>query len=285
MSSAKLSDAMTLPEFDSGIYGRDGYGILRALFDPGELEPLIRHLRAGGADSSVFAIPDNQGGQAELLVWTRCGDDFIGSLPRLGRMIALAQAAIGEPVYHWHSKITFKAPDRPGSWEWHQDYGHWYTEGCLWPRMASIGVALDGMAADNGPLRLLRGSHHLGRIDHVPLGTSHGADPERVERAREELETIEIHLEPGDAVVFHCNLLHASGPNRSERPRSLFMSSYNAVSNPPSHPRVPGHEFAELERLDDDALIRPMPVMGRSTLRQPDGDSVYGYQLSGGARP
>ena len=267
-------------EFDNQAYTRDGFCIVRALFDPTELRPLVDYLAEGSVEEDKFGIPDNQGGRAELLVWTSCADDFIGSVPRLRRMVALAAAAIGEPVYHWHSKITFKTPGKPGSWEWHQDFGHWYIEGCLWPRMTSIGVALDGMGPDNGPLKLIKASHHIGRIDHVPLGPSNGADPVLVERALEELETVEVHLEPGDAVVFHCNVLHASGPNQSQRPRSLFMSSYNAVSNPPSAPKVPGHEYAPLNELADDVLPSSLPITGLSGVRRPDGDSVYGYRLT-----
>ena len=33
-------------------------------------------------------------------------------------------------VHHYHSKPTMKAPD-PSAWNWHQDYGYWYQNGCL----------------------------------------------------------------------------------------------------------------------------------------------------------
>lgn len=36
-------------------------------------------------------------------------------------------------VYHYHSKLTAKDPFEGGAWEWHQDYGYWYNNGCLSP--------------------------------------------------------------------------------------------------------------------------------------------------------
>lgn len=270
---------MTFPTLDVDAYARDGFCVLRGLFSDVEIEPLAAFLRDDTCSQGTFTVPDNSGGQAELMVWTQCGDDVIGAIPRMRRMVTIAEAAVGEPVYHWHSKITFKRPGRPGSWEWHQDYGHWYMEGCLWPAMTSIGIAIDTMKSDNGPLKLLRGSHHLGRIDHIPLGPSNGADPDRVARAQRQLDTVEIQLEPGDAVVFHCNVLHASGPNQSSTPRSLFMSSYNAVSNPPDLPKVAGHEYTPLVQLGDDVLNSAMTIAGKTVFRTPHGESVYGYQL------
>ena len=35
--------------------------------------------------------------------------------------------------------------------------------------MASVIIAIDPMRRDNGCLQLLRGSHRLGRVTHVPV--------------------------------------------------------------------------------------------------------------------
>ena len=62
--------------------------------------------------------------------------------------------------------ITAKEPREGGAWEWHQDYGYWYNNGCLFPLMASAMIALDRCTKANGCLQVLRGSHLMGRIDH-----------------------------------------------------------------------------------------------------------------------
>jgi len=72
---------------------------------------------------------------------------------------------LGAEVYHYHSN-TAKEPFDGGAWEWHQDYGYWYHNGCLYPHMASVMVALDRADRSNGCLQVIRGSHHAGRINH-----------------------------------------------------------------------------------------------------------------------
>lgn len=78
-----------------------------------------------------------------------------------------------------------------GAWEWHQDYGYWYDQGFLFPRMLSAFVSLDQATRENGCLSVLRGSHRI-----------------------------------GDA-----NLLHTSSPNESDHHRRSFITAYNALGN------------------------------------------------------
>ncbi len=85
------------------------------------------------------------------------------------------------PVYHYQSKLTAKEPEVGGAWEWHQDYGYWYYNGCLRPDMLSVMIALDRTDRENGCLQIATGSHQLGRIDHTPLSpTQNEVDPKRM---------------------------------------------------------------------------------------------------------
>ena len=78
--------------------------------------------------------------------------------------------------------MILKEPFTGGAWEWHQDYGYWYNNGCLAPDLASCLIAVDRATKENGCLQVLKGSHHLGRIDHGKVGDQTGADMERVQR-------------------------------------------------------------------------------------------------------
>ena len=49
--------------------------------------------------------------------------------------------------------------------------------------MASAMIALDAATKENGCLQVLKGSHHLGRIDHTLTGDQAGADQERIDVA------------------------------------------------------------------------------------------------------
>jgi hypothetical protein len=95
----------------------------------------------------------------------------------------------------------------------------------------------------------------MGRVEHGRFGGQTGADPERVEVARQRLELVHCEMEPGTGLFFHANLLHASAQNTSPRPRWALICCYNAASNDPykdsHHPR-----YTPLEKVDDDAILR-----------------------------
>ncbi|MGH9837447.1 MAG: phytanoyl-CoA dioxygenase family protein [Blastocatellia bacterium] len=83
----------------------------------------------------------------------------------------------------------------------------------------------------NGCLQVLKGSHLMGRLEHVLTGDQAGADMERVAEASKRLELVYCEMEPGDAMFFHCNLLHRSDQNRSDKPRWSLICCYNAARN------------------------------------------------------
>ena len=264
-----------LKEFD-----KNGYFIIKGLFSIEELQPLIKESGTFSSHPSKFSVKDAKGNPAHLISWTHLANDFIGVLPRLKKMVSIPEQILDKEVSHWHSKISFKNPGSKSGWDWHQDFGHWYREGCLSPDMLSIGIALTPMNKDNGSMNFIRCSHKFGRIDHVPTGHSNSADPEYVTEALKRYEVVPCILNPGDAVVFHCNLLHGSGPNLTEKHRSLIMCSYNALENDPWKPIDQGHYSRKIEVLPDDKLIKDewVSLMSQSTMMNLDGAEVYGYE-------
>ena len=49
----------------------------------------------------------------------------------------------------------------------------------------------------------------MGRINHNRSGEQAGADLERLKYAKEKFPLVYVEMEPGDALFFHCNLLHS----------------------------------------------------------------------------
>ena len=145
------------------------------------------------------------------------------------RIVRITQALLGEPSYLHSSEVLLES----GAWDWRQDYGYWYTTGCLAPTLASCIVAVDGTAQDNGCLQVLRGSQKLGRLDHEWSGEHFIADPVRVEAAIDTLERRVITLAAGDALFVHCNLLHCLEPGKSTSGRRIVICSYNTERNRP----------------------------------------------------
>jgi ectoine hydroxylase-related dioxygenase (phytanoyl-CoA dioxygenase family) len=172
---------------------------------------------------------------------------------RSERIVNAMERLLGGEVYHYHHKMILKEPRTGGAWEWHQDYGYWYHTACLFPYLASCMIAVDRATRENGCLQVLKGSHLLGRIDHVAIGDQTGADPERVAVALERLERVYCELDPGSAIFFHCNLLHRSDQNASLLPRWALICCYNAARNNPykesRHPR-----YRSLEKWPDERI-------------------------------
>ncbi|MEM8689619.1 MAG: phytanoyl-CoA dioxygenase family protein [Pseudomonadota bacterium] len=236
-------------------FDQDGYVLIRGFFDAEEASLLQRAMEEDPAIRGHFYDRgDAEGMTTKMAVWNHPGDSVYGLAARSQKMVDTMEDLLGGEVYHYHSKITAKEPREGGAWEWHQDYGYWYNNGCLFPLMASAMIALDKCTKANGCLQVLKGSHHLGRIDHGLLeGTQVGADLRRVEEAKGKLDLVYCEMEPGDVLFFHCNTLHRSDQNRSDDRRWTLICCYNAARNDPyldhHHPR-----YTPLEKVPDEAI-------------------------------
>ena len=238
-------------------YQDEGAVVIRGMFDAEETD-LLRRAMENDPLVSQHALmrPDAEGGNTRISLWNRAGDSVYGMAARSARLVDTVEALIGEPVYHFQSKLTAKDPYVGGAWEWHQDYGYWYYNGCLRDSMLSCMIALDRSDRNNGCLQVVRGSHKLGRIDHVPVSEKqNAADPKRMEWILQRHEVIHCELDPGDVLIFHSNALHRSDQNRSPNRRWTLLVAYNAVSND-ALVREDDRSYVPLDKVDDGAIKR-----------------------------
>ena len=246
-----------MPCFDDeqlAAYRRDGYILVRSLLSGEEVRRVLDHARGDAAlAEGAYGRKDATGQPVRLALWNTPGDDLYGRISRLPRIVDRMEQLLGGEVYHWHAKMILKEPRVGGAWEWHQDYGYWYYNACMYPLLASCWIALDPSTRANGCLQVLRSSHELGRIDHGKTGDQTGADMERVNEALARMELVYIECQPGDALFFHANLLHRSDQNRSPNPRWSLICCYNTRHNDPyKESRHPG--YAPLAKVGDDAV-------------------------------
>ena len=180
-------------------FHRDGYLHKPALFDAEEVALMRRALASDGG----LPRPAQHDGDARCR-GQRHHDGAVDRARRrpLRRHRALrargggAERLLGGEVYHYHSKLTLKAPETGGAWNWHQDYGYWYFNGNLFPDMLSVFIAIDPATEENGCLRVIRGSARMGRLDHELVGGQLTADPERVAHAVERLDVVACEMAP-----------------------------------------------------------------------------------------
>ena len=236
-------------------YERDGFVLIRSLFDTEEIALLRGAIETDPQlHASLYDRNDASGKSTRMATWNHPGDSVYGLAARSHRVVDTMEEMLGGEVYHYHSKLTAKEPRDGGAWEWHQDYGYWYHNGCVFPYMASVMVALDKTTRENGCLQMIRGSHHAGRVEHGVLpGQQVGADPRRVEEMLKSLELVYAEMEPGDGLFFHANVMHRSDQNRSENRRWTVLFCYNAARNNPylehHHP-----QYTPLHKVDDQAI-------------------------------
>ena len=270
-------------------FEQDGFLVVRNLFSEDEAR-IIRV--AVKSDKTFDPHMDHRSfsntGNAQLVVWNKVNESVWGSIACSERVVDTMESLLGFEIYHYHSKLSIKHPGSGGKWCWHQDYGYWYDYGCLFPDLGSVMIALDENNKANGCLKVVRGSHKLGRLDHksleeftsqvMPLDDPRqkvpsvkspykqsGADPSRIASILKHLDEIYVELKPGDAIFFHCNLLHSSEENSTEDShRWSLISCYNGIHNSPdrSIARSMDHEtFTPLKKVPDVELKKMFAVL------------------------
>ncbi|XP_013392595.1 uncharacterized protein LOC106160521 [Lingula anatina] len=213
---------------------RDGFIILRKFLDTEEVTNLRKALEQDKTlEDNYYTRDDGDGYQAKTANWNHPVDDITGMIGRSEKAVGTMEKLLGGEVYQYHAKVIMKEPFTGGAFVWHQDYGYWYVYGNLFPDMATVWIAVDRADRTNGCLQILPGSHRAGRIEHVKVGDQAGAEPERVEFLAKVCPLTYVQLDPGDAVIFHCNLVHRSDQNHSQNRRWAYLVCYNRASNDP----------------------------------------------------
>jgi ectoine hydroxylase len=250
-----MSATSALTVTDKESFDRDGFVIKRGFFSTEEIGAVINAFQVDQSiQKRTYGVDDGQGGATEIALWNQPGEDSFGALARSERLVRSVEKLLGGEVYHYHSKITMKRPGAGGTWVWHQDYGYWYSNGCLRPDMLTAAIPLTPNTPANGCLNVLAGSHLMGRIEHGFVGKQTGAHPSRVAAAEERLPRVAFEAEPGDVMFFHSNTLHTSAPNQSDGDRHLLLVAFNTRANDPylehHHPR-----YTPLEVLPDSEIV------------------------------
>ncbi len=216
-------------------YHRDGYLLLKNLFNKEEVDKMYSTAVADDVMlKNALDLNDQTGKKTKLSLWFTPGNDVFGYMTRSERMVNSVAPLLDSdtPVCHFHSKLMQKEPRVGGAWEWHQDYGYWYKNQFMFPdQLISVMIALTPANKANGCLQVIKGSHKLGRVNHGFAGEQVGADMVFVDHALKTMKLIYCELDPGDALIFHSNLLHRSEANTSDKPRWSIISCYNSQSN------------------------------------------------------
>ena len=154
-------------------------------------------------------------------------DDVFKAFSRGPELAALAQdLGITEPQL-WQSMLIFKQPHIGGEVRWHQDASFFVTTPAT---VTTFWFALEDATLDNGCLWVQPGGHR------TPLREQFVCDHERFAREGQGLHMVTLDDTPwpstvtalplpvaaGTLVIFHGQLPHYSGPNRSPDSRLAY---------------------------------------------------------------
>jgi ectoine hydroxylase len=247
---------------DTAFFHRHGYLIVRNAFSREEMEiartAIETSERMQRQLGNIRAKTENGKHNAfeTIFVWNDvAGDDVFAKLTRNYQIFERLEAIFRDRVYVYHNKVTLKYPSVPG-FRYHQDYYYWYSMGCLFPDMATASIAIDAATPENGCLRVLAGSHKMGRIDHEfdREREDSGVPKDRLAIITTRCPEVLVELAVGDLVIFHCNTLHGSDDNASDRSRLALLGCYNTRHNDPYMATPCGHPFFHEQSIVTDKV-------------------------------
>lgn len=145
--------------------------------------------------------------------------NFIRELMYSDLVLAPARDLIGPDLRLHTTKLNMKSAGYGAAVEWHQDYAFYpHTNDDI----LAVGVIIDDMESENGPLMVYPGSHKGPVYDHHVDGVFAGAFvPEEV--GLDPKDAVELKGPAGSISIHHGRIVHGSALNTSDHPRRILF--------------------------------------------------------------
>ena len=145
--------------------------------------------------------------------------DVVRELMYSDHILAPARDLIGPDLRLHTTKLNMISAGYGAAVEWHQDYAFYpHTNDDI----LAIGVLIDDMAPENGPLQVFPGSHRGPVFDHHVDGVFAGAMlPE--DNGLDVADAVQLTGPAGSISIHHGRIVHGSALNRSDRPRRILF--------------------------------------------------------------
>ncbi len=209
-------------------YDRDGVIRIREFFnaaDAAEVRAALqRYFRDIAPTLPASDVTFESDGTTVRNLWRmEKHDPFFATLPLRPAILKLVgQLVHGEPVLL--GVETFNKPARVGSGvPPHQDNAYFCQTP---PDVLTIWVAIDAATDDNGPIFYIRGSQ-AELLPHKPSGVR--GNSMGLAAAFDKSDPFVGTLEPGDALIHHCQTIHYSGPNKTDHPRCGLLMVFRGA--------------------------------------------------------
>ena len=217
---------------------------------------------------------------------------FFSDIIKKSKIQSILIDLLGQNISLKTSKLNTKAPGGGAAVEWHQDWAFYpHTNDSI----LALGIMLNDVDLDNGPLMVIPESHKGPLLSHHNEGVFCGAiDPS--DKDFDMNKAITLTGKARSMTIHHVRTLHGSAPNNSDKDRLMLFYECNASDAWPLV-GIPGYfksanpgELWELmqkqivcgslsfqPRVENVPAILPLPAA-------PDHGSIFTTQKTGGAK-
>lgn len=196
------------------------------------------------------------------------------------KLTSILRAILGPNVRLHGSKLNMKLPHCGAAVEWHQDWAFYpHTN----DDVLAIGIMIDDVDDDNGPMLALPGTHRVDKIwDHHQDGRFCGAMDPAATPDLDYSKAIACTGKSGSCSFHHVRLVHGSSQNNSDKPRQLMLYEAAAAD------AWPLLRFSDLDEYDSRMICGESTIEPRTErvpIRMPlppalAGGSIYENQTA-----
>ncbi|MCZ7647737.1 MAG: phytanoyl-CoA dioxygenase family protein [Planctomycetota bacterium] len=131
------------------------------------------------------------------------------------RILDLVQDLIGPNLMLFHDQALSKPARTGGAVSWHQDNGYWR---CRPANLVSCWMTFDDAVKENGAMQVIPGSHLK------PVWHERSAETNALLKieAVDDSKAVVCDVPAGGIMFHHCQTLHYTQPNETDRPRRAF---------------------------------------------------------------
>ena len=247
-------------------FEEEGYLFFPELFSREETEVLSGELPKLFAQKREEVVREKGSEAPRTAFYVQSWNPAFAVMARHPRLIEPVKQLLGSDKLYMHQfKVNAKAAFDGAVWQWHQDYATWFNDDDMpEPRAMNIALFLAEANEFNGPLMFIPKSHRRGRLEaehdvsttSYPLWTT---DAATITRLVAEGGIVAPKGPAGSVLLFHGNLVHASGSNLTPWSRWILYLSLNRCDNAIRRFKRPSwianRDFTPIETLADDCLI------------------------------
>jgi len=274
-------------------YRRDGYLVIPRLIEGEQLAELrvltdriVAEARGVSANDELYDLEPSHSAalprvrRLKPAIFKRYA--FFRALTRDPKITSILSGLLGPNIRLYGGKLNVKSAGYGSPVEWHQDWAFYpHTN----DDVLATGIYLDDCDLDNGPLRVVPGSHSGPTFDHHADGRFCGA----MNPAACDIDlgkAVPLMGPAGSMTIHHARLVHGSALNKSNRQRRLLLHEYTAADAWPLMGVADFDDFNDRMVLGEPSVeprIVPAPV--RMPLPAADHQgSIYENQRSTGRR-